>query len=562
MPPGSCTATSSPRTSWCGTTATPRCVDFGLARLIPAHGTLSEASAAAVTDPGTVLGTVRYMSPEQARAEPAGGASDLFSLGVVLYELATGQHPFPAESQLGTLHAILSQPPLRPSLLNPEIPAPLEALILRMLEKEPRLRPTAAEVDAALAELTGTGAGPMLGPAPTPVPRHTVGRQKELAELRAGLESAAAGRGLFLCVTGEPGIGKTTLVEDFLAELAAAGRACTVARGRCSERLAGAEAYLPFLEALESLLHGAGGEAVARVMKVVAPTWYAQVVPRAAEDSSFARVLLEEKAASQERLKRELGAFLQEVSRPRPLAPVPRRPALGRCLDRRPAGLHRQQVRGAAAPAGAHLPPHGPVAEQASVRPGQAGPPGARRLPRGRPGVLDPPGHRALPGPGVPRAPLPGGVRGPDPRQDGRQSALHGRPAALPARPAGARPGAGPLGVGAIAPRPGARAARVGAQHDRAEDRLSSARRTGRLLVAASVQGSEFDSAVVARALALDAAEVEEQLERLERVHAFVRLVRRARVPRPDADAALPLRPRALSECPVRRRCGRRGGRR
>ena len=294
-------------------------VDFGLARLIPAHGTPSEATAAAVTDPGTVLGTVRYMSPEQARAEPAGSASDLFSLGIVLYELATGQHPFPADSQLGTLHAILSQPPLRPSLLNPEIPAPLEALILQMLEKEPRLRPTAAEVDAALAELTGTGAGPRLGPATTPVPRHTVGRQKELAELRAGFESAAAGRGLFLCVTGEPGIGKTTLVEDFLAELAAAGRACTVARGRCSERLAGAEAYLPFLEALESLLHGAGGEAVARVMKVVAPTWYAQVVPHAAEDSSFARVLPEAKAASQERLKRELGAFLQEVSRPRPL---------------------------------------------------------------------------------------------------------------------------------------------------------------------------------------------------------------------------------------------------
>jgi predicted ATPase len=188
-----------------------------------------------------------------------------------------------------------------------------------MLEKEPRLRPAAAEVDAALAELTGKCAGLMLGPAPTPVLRHTVGRHDELAELRAGFESAAAGRGLFLCVTGEPGIGKTTLVEDFLAELAAAGRTCTVGRGRCSERLAGAEAYLPFLEALESLLHGGGGEAVARVMKVVAPTWYAQVMPRAAEDSSFARVLLEEKAASQERLKRELGAFLQEVSRLRPL---------------------------------------------------------------------------------------------------------------------------------------------------------------------------------------------------------------------------------------------------
>ena len=76
---------------------------------------------------------------------------------------------------------------------------------------------------------------------------------------------------------------------------------------------------MPFLEALESLLHGPEGETVARVMKVVAPTWYIQVVPLAAEDSSFARVLVEAKAASQERLKRELGALLQELSRLRPL---------------------------------------------------------------------------------------------------------------------------------------------------------------------------------------------------------------------------------------------------
>ncbi len=123
-------------------------------------------------------------------------------------------------------------------------------------------------------------------------------------------------------MTGEPGIGKTTLVEDFLSELAAAGRLCALARGRCSERLAGTEAYLPFLEALESLLHGEVGEAAARVMKATAPNWYAQVVSLAAEDSSLTRVLAESKAASQERLKRELGAFLREVSHLRPLRPV------------------------------------------------------------------------------------------------------------------------------------------------------------------------------------------------------------------------------------------------
>jgi hypothetical protein len=120
------------------------------------------------------------------------------------------------------MHAVLFQPPVRPSLLNPDIPALLEALILQMLEKEAHLRPTAAEVDVALAELIGKGAGPLLGAVPTPVPRHTIGRQAELAELRAGLESAVTGRGLFLCLTGEPGMvdllrhlrGRQVLAQD------------------------------------------------------------------------------------------------------------------------------------------------------------------------------------------------------------------------------------------------------------------------------------------------------------------------------------------------------------
>jgi MoxR-like ATPase len=105
--------------------------------------------------------------------------------------------------------------------------------------------------------------------------RHTVGREAERGELRAAFESARSGRGLLLCIAGEPGIGKTTLVEDFLAELAAEGQA-TITRGSCSERLAGTEAYLPHLEALEGLLRSQGPD-VARAMRELAPTWYAQV---------------------------------------------------------------------------------------------------------------------------------------------------------------------------------------------------------------------------------------------------------------------------------------------
>ncbi|MBS1808707.1 MAG: protein kinase [Acidobacteria bacterium] len=153
--------------------------------------------------------------------------------------------------------------------------------------------------------------------------RHTVGREPERNELRVAFKAANDGRGSLVCVAGEPGIGKTTLVEDFLTELAAEHH-CTIARGRCSERLAGTEAYLPLLEALESLLRystASGSEpgSFATAMKQLAPTWYAQVVPLNSESEESARLLSEVKAASQERMKRELASFLQAVAEQQPL---------------------------------------------------------------------------------------------------------------------------------------------------------------------------------------------------------------------------------------------------
>ena len=290
-------------------------LDFGLARMAPVGIDESETATTRVTAAGTILGTLRYMSPEQARGESVSAPSDIFSLGIVLYELATGRHPFAAASPIGVLQAIMAEVPIPPSRLRPEIPATLERLILQMLEKDARLRPTAAAVQTALTEphaiaLPATAAAP---------PRHTVGREKEIQQLHSAYDSALAGRGLMACVAGEAGIGKTTLVEDFLADLTARGKACAIGRGRCSERLAGSEAYLPILEALESLLHGEGGETASRIMKLVAPTWYVQVAPLAPDDSSFARAMAEAKTASQERMKRELVALLQEMFRARPL---------------------------------------------------------------------------------------------------------------------------------------------------------------------------------------------------------------------------------------------------
>jgi predicted ATPase len=292
-------------------------LDFGLARLIAPDPAQGDAQTEAGTAPGIAIGTGRSMSPEQARGEPMTAATDIFSLGIVFYELATGQRPFTADSQIGVLHAILSDAPQPPSRLNPEIPKALEILILHMLQKDARLRPGATDVSAALADIVGTRTGLEPRPVAADTKRHTVGRKQERGELRAAFDAAAAGHGLMMCVTGEPGIGKTTLVEDFLDDLVA--HPCRIARGKCSERLAGADAYLPWLEALETLLHGEGGESVARVMKLLAPTWYLWVAPLAAADASSGHAATAAPAVSQDRMKLELSAFLQEISHLRPL---------------------------------------------------------------------------------------------------------------------------------------------------------------------------------------------------------------------------------------------------
>ncbi len=300
----------------------PVLVDFGLA--------LSETRAGGA-EKGVVAGTPSYMSPEQAAgtAHRIDGRTDIYSLGVVLYEMLTGRVPFRASDFQELLRQLRDDEPQPPRQLVGDIPPELERACLKALAKRQEDRYTTASDFAtdlrrllptwARAGLTGSHAGWSASPAISPVKRHTVGREKERAELVRAFESAAAGQGLFMCVTGEPGIGKTTLVEDFLGDLAATGRLCALARGRCSERLAGTEAYLPFLEALECMLHGEMGEATALAMKATAPNWYAQITSLAEEDSALNSAIAESKAASQERLKRELSAFLQEVSHLRPL---------------------------------------------------------------------------------------------------------------------------------------------------------------------------------------------------------------------------------------------------
>ena len=122
-------------------------LDFGLAKLTLDSAVTPDSDTQSVdsdlehlTSPGAMLGTVAYMSPEQIRAKELDSRTDLFSFGAVLYEMATGKMPFPGSSSGEMIGAILHLEPEPPSKLNPQVPAGLEAVILRALEKDRSLR--------------------------------------------------------------------------------------------------------------------------------------------------------------------------------------------------------------------------------------------------------------------------------------------------------------------------------------------------------------------------------------------------------------------------------------
>lgn len=145
-------------------------LDFGLARLDePATvGHDQDVTAAAMTMPGQIMGTPGYMSPEQAAGKPTDARTDLFSLGVVLYEMVTGARPFRGDSAMDVIIALCRDEPAAPSTLNPAVPPEVERVIARCMAKRPDDRyASARELLAELDALDpGTAGSPSLVSSP------------------------------------------------------------------------------------------------------------------------------------------------------------------------------------------------------------------------------------------------------------------------------------------------------------------------------------------------------------------------------------------------------------
>jgi serine/threonine protein kinase/tetratricopeptide (TPR) repeat protein len=305
--------------------------DFGLAKMVRLSTDEIDREAltlaANLTGPGIVLGTAAYMSPEQTRGEPLDPRSEIFSLGSLLYEAATRARAFAGPSVLAIMHAIAAVDPPPPSKLRPELPGEFDLIIERALAKDKTRRYSSAkEMADALRSLRASITGAWSG---IPIVYDTdlidrsapsfVGREPEMKKLEGVLQQAIEGTGRMVFITGEPGIGKTSLSDEFLRRARKHPLGLLISRGRCVEQYGTGEAYLPFLDAMGELLQAPGRERIAAVMRTYAPTWCMELPTAFASSGSLEKLQQETIGATKERMMREMGDALGALASAAPV---------------------------------------------------------------------------------------------------------------------------------------------------------------------------------------------------------------------------------------------------
>jgi adenylate cyclase len=232
-------------------------MDFGLATRLPVddfdHGITGRLVS---PDDVVVRGTPAYMAPEQIRGEPLDRRSDIFSFGILAYELLCGRNPFVRTGADATLVAILGEPVQNLHDLMPAIPTALSGVVARMLAKDPAARyQSFGDIRKELRRVA-IGLTASAVPAAFVVVDHgandasttLIGRDAERAQLLDSINQAASDRGTLIVLSGDAGIGKTRLVEEALE--AARRRGCLTFVGRCYEQH-GTPAMIPYIEVLE-----------------------------------------------------------------------------------------------------------------------------------------------------------------------------------------------------------------------------------------------------------------------------------------------------------------------
>ncbi|MCJ7680217.1 MAG: protein kinase, partial [Candidatus Aminicenantes bacterium] len=232
-----------------------RIMDFGIARSLRAKG---------ITGSGIMIGTPEYMSPEQAEAGEIDHRSDIYSLGILLYEMVTGALPFVGDSALSVALKHKTEAPSDPRVHNAKASDDLCGLILKCLQKEKEQR--FQRVEELLSEFRNiqegrpTASGIRLPQEPAflreddrkTIPERPVfvARHEELNRLETMAEKAFSGRGQVAFVKGEAGCGKTSLIQEFIRRVQETHTDLIAANGKCNSHTGIGDPYLPFIDLL------------------------------------------------------------------------------------------------------------------------------------------------------------------------------------------------------------------------------------------------------------------------------------------------------------------------